>query len=386
MLKGGVYYETPQNNGVFNFIQHMLLKGTKNLSGEAIAQKVESVGGRVDTSSGTNAVICQILLQKKDLALGLELLADLVFNPSFPAGEIDKVRQEIVADINSQEDTPMGMGRKLFMQTFFAPHPYGLPPVGTKEVISTLKREDLVQAHGRFYIPQNMVISISGDVEAGQVRELAQKYFVAPGLVPGNPAGDKPPRYVAPLDQIREAEQPMEKTQTVLLLGYPGIKSTHPDRYAFQVLSQILSGLGSRVVDNLREKRGLAYYAGAFQFAGLDTGAFVFYVGTTAEKLAEAKTGLLEEIEHMRKEPVSREELERAQQAIIGREWIDRQSNSSFAQEAAADEIVGLGYGEIYRLEEGIRKVTREDILRLAQEYFTPDKYVVTVAGALPKP
>jgi zinc protease len=381
-VKGGVRAEQEHNNGIFNFIQHMLLKGTRNLSGEQIAQTLESVGGRIDTESGSNSSLFTITVQKKDFELGLDLLSDILMNPSFPADELENARAKIIADIKAQEDELIYLARKLFMKTLFQQHPYRLPVLGSEQSVMSITRNDLVKMHQAVYVPNNMVLAIFGDVVAEEVVERVKQVW-------GRFEAQKMPPLNAPkeeaLIEIRAAQLAVDKKQTVLMLGYPGIDILHKDRYAFQVLTYILSGQGSRVFDNLREKQGLAYYAGAFMFNGIDAGAYIFYVGTTPDKLEAAQRGLLTEIDRLRRELVTEDELHLAKQNIIGNRLIARQQNQTFAEEAGLDELLGLGYEEVNRFEQGIRQVTREDIQRIAREYFIPEAYVTAAVGALPK-
>ncbi len=380
-LKGGVYAERESNNGVFNFIQQMLLKGTKSMSGEQIANTLESVGGQIDVDSGTNSASCTITVQQKDFGMALGLLSDVLLYPGFPAAEMENARAKILADISARNDDLIYVARKLFMKTLYRQHPYRLPSLGTEKSVAAITRDELTGVHSKYYVPNNIVLSIFGDVDAEQVLGQVKKVWS------GFKAKELPTLDITPegaLTEKRTAQQAADKKQTVLLLGYPGIDILHKDRYAFRVLTYILSGQGSRIFDNLREKQGLAYYAGAFMFSGIDPGAYIFYVGTTADKLKDARQGLLVEIDRLREEPVTEAELNLAQQNIIGSQLINRQQNHAFAEEAALDELLGLGYEEIARFEAGIRRVTREDIKRIARTYFTKDAYVMVTVGDLP--
>jgi zinc protease len=381
-IKGGVHAEQAANNGVFNFIQHMLLKGSNRLSGEQIAQKLESVGGQIAIESGANTSLFTITMQQKDFELGLRLLADIMMNPAFPANELENVRAKIIADIKAREDELFYLARNLFMRTIFEKSPYRFPVLGDEKSVAALTREALIRQHREFYVPGNMVLSIFGDVNTDNVSERVDQVwggFESRGLPVLDIAQEKA------VTEIKSAKLATDKKQCILLLGYPGIDILHQDRYAFQVMTYVLSGQGSRVFDNLREKQGLAYYAGAFMFSGIETGAYIFYVGTTQDKLKAAKEGLLTEIKKLRNELITEDELNLAKQNIIGSRFISRQQNQSYSVEAVLDELLGLGYQEVYRFEQGISEITREDIKRIALEYFNPEAYVEAIAGDLPK-
>jgi len=164
------------------------------------------------------------------------------------------------------------------------------------------------------------------------------------------------------------------------MLGYAAVDVKHPDRYPLEVLNQVLSGQGSRIFDNLREEKGLAYYAGSFLFLGVDPGAFIFYVGTVRDKLKLAQRELLAEIRRLQEELISEEELERAKESLIGSRWIEWQRGVNMAAEVAADELLGVGYTEVYEFERKVRQVSREDIRRVARKYLSRP-YVAAVVG-----
>ncbi len=351
------------------------------MSGEEIADTIESVGGRIGVDSGNNSSSIDIAVQQKDFELGLKLLADITNNPSFPEDEMEKTRAKIIADIKAEDEELIYLARKLFMKTMFKKHPYRLPVSGSIESVESISRDQLTASHAKFYVPNNMALSIFGDVDTDKVLEQVKRVW---GELKVKEISDEDIAQEEPLNEIRTAVLAADKMQTVLFLGYPGIDIAHEDRFAFRVLTYVLSGQGSRIFDNLREKQGLAYYAGAFMFTGIDAGAYIFYVGTTADKADAARQGLLDEIDKLRRELVTEDELYLAKENIIGNQLINRQQNQAFAEEVSINELLGLGYEEIDRFEDGIRKITVHDIQRIAGKYFTPDAYVSVTVGNLP--
>lgn len=376
VFKGGVRLEKEANNGIFNFLQSMLLKGTKHRTREEIAYALESRGGSIGAYGGNNSFGASVNVLADDFDLGLEILADCLMNPTFPPEEMEKQRELIQADIKAQEDDIITVARKLLRKTLFKTHPYRFQSIGQAESIAKMTREDLIQLHQDYCRPNNMVLSVFGDVDQERVIQqikLAFNKFERQEL----------PRLEIPaeeeIDQVREAVEEKERRQAVVLLGFPGVDVADPDRDVFEVMTSILSGQGSRLFEHIRGKLGMAYFVGAFNILGLDPGAYVFYVGTVPEKIEEARAGLLEEIDRLKEELVGEEEIERAKRNLIGTKEIDRQTNSSQAFEAALDELYGLGYAYGDGYADRIEAVTREDIQRLARKYFKPDSYAVAI-------
>ncbi|MDI6794040.1 MAG: pitrilysin family protein [bacterium] len=376
VFKGGVRLENETNNGSFNFLQRMLLKGTKHRTREEIASAIESKGGSIGTYGGNNSFGASVNVLSEDFDPGLEILADCLMNPIFPSEEMEKERELIQADINAQEDDIITVARKLLQKTMFKTHPYRFQSIGQAETVAKTTRPDIIQLHQDYCRPNNMVLAVFGDVDREKVIQkikLAFKDFEPKEL----------PRVEVPLEeeitQVREAVEEKERRQAVILLGFHGVDVTDPDRDVFEVMTSILSGQGSRLFENVRGKLGIAYFVGAFPILGLDPGAYIFYVGTVPEKIEEARAGLLEEIARLKEELVSEEEIARAKQNLIGTKEIGQQTNSSQGFETALDELYELGYtyGDGYAGR--IEAVNREDIQRVARKYFKPDSYAVAI-------
>ncbi len=381
LVGGGVRAEEAADNGVFNFIQQMLLKGTKRHSASELSQELEMRGIRLDTDAGSSSVGCNMVLQSQHLKFGLKMLSEILFEPAFPTNELELTRRKILADIKDDEDELFPVARKLLMKALYLQHPYRQPITGDKETVAALGRDTLLEVHRRLYVPGNMVLAIFGQVNPEETKRLLEETF---GTYPGVSYPRLSVPQEEPISSVRERQAALEKKQTLLLLGYRGTSIDSPDRYPLQALTYILSGMGSRIFDNLREQKGLAYYAGAFMFIGLEPGAYVFYAGTTADKAELAKQELLLEVERLRKEMVTSEELDMAKENIIGSRRIERQQNLRFADEAAQAELFGLGYEEIYQFEDKVRQITRKDILSIAQKYFAPGGYAAVTVGDLP--
>lgn len=374
LFKGGVRVEGEGIWGISNLVRRMLLKGTKARSGEEIAREIEALGGKISTYGGNNSIGISIDLLKEDLEIGLEILADIVMNSSFDEDEIRKEKGLIIAELKSVNEDPFETTLRLMRKTLFEIHPLRSTPSGERQTIEGLSRDVVVSFYRRYCIPNNMVLSIFGDIEKEKVIEMVR------GLFKEFKSG--PPFTIAPVDEpkieeIRYAEARMERRQAIIMVGFHGIDVRNEDRYVFEVMTAILTGHDGRLFKRLREERPLSYMVGSFPIIGLDNGAYIFYIATAPRHKEEATEGLLKEIERLREEDVGEEELLRAKRQLIGRREVELQSNSSFGFIVSLDELYGLGYQEYKQYKEKIEAVTKEDIRRVANRYLRPNGYAL---------
>lgn len=376
VFRGGVLFEEKGKEGVCNLVQKMLLKGTKNRTAKQIVEEIESRGGGISSYGGNNSLGCSVKVLKEDLDLGFSLLSDVLLNPSFPAQEIEKERGAILAAIKSQDDDPFNYAVRVLRENMWQKHPYRYNSLGTEESVKGLNRDDLSVFHQAFCQPGNMVLAVFGDVKAQEIR---QKVMGTWGGVKGHNLSS----YSLPDEpEQKEAKQVVcekDKEQSIILLGYHGITVMDPDKYVFDVMSSILSGQGSRLFTNLRDKYGLAYFVGVFPILGLSPGAYVFYIGTSKDKIDAALEGIKKEVKMLRDEVVTDEELSRAKASLIGEHWQGMETNSAHGFDCALDELYGLGYEEVDRFVERINRVTKDDIKRVANKYLQDDKCTVVI-------
>ncbi len=374
---GGVRFEEERNNGICNFVQQMLLKGTKHRTRQEIVNEIESKGGSISSYGGNNSFGCSLNCLSEDFDSGLNVLTDVIINPTFPIDEMEKERKIILARIKSQQDEIFEVATQLLRETLFEKHPYKFQSVGREESISNLTQEEMIKFHQENCVPNNMVLAIFGDVEADKVIEKVKNSFAQ---FKGRPLPIVEIPQEPELEDIRKVSKIKEKEQTVILVGYPGITVKSKDRYIFEVMTALLSNQDSRLYMSIREKLGIAYYVGAFEVLGVDPGFYVLYCGTTPEKKALAIEGLMGEILKLKTEFVGDKELERAKKNLIGTREIGLQTNETQAFESALDELYGLRFDHGDKYPEEINKVTKEEIMAVANKYFK-DVYVEVTVG-----
>src|ERR1035437_3499555 len=375
VFQGGVLAETLANNGVTQLTGKMLLKGTARRSAEDIAREIESVGGSIDSYGGNNSYGVNAEVLSADFVMGLDLLADVLLEPTFPAPALERERQVQLAGIRAQKDHLLQSASLAMRRTLFGERGYGLDASGNEGSVQSIQAADLKAFHQRLAVPNNCVLAIYGDVKADEVRTAVEKAFVS-----WKPAA--PPTLdfrLQTLDSVKRVTETRDKKQAVLVIGFRGITIRDADRYPLELLQEACSDLGSRLFMRIREKLGLAYYVGAQNVLGLAPGYFAFYAGTTPEKAGLVETELLSEAELLRADGLTAEELKRAKAKIIGQRKIARQDLGSFAMTTALDELYGLGFSHTDTEDALYEAVTLEQVKAVARKYLTPDALVVAM-------
>ncbi|MFH1860827.1 MAG: pitrilysin family protein [bacterium] len=376
VFKGGVLFEEKGKEGVCNLLQKTMLKGTKNRTAKQIVEEIESKGGGISTYGGNNSLGCSVKVLKEDMSMGFSLLSDVLLNPSFPAEEMEKERGAVLAAIKSQDDDPFNYAVRILRENMWQNHPYRHNSLGTGNSVKELTRDDLTAFHQAFCQPGNMVLAVFGDVKAQEIRQRVMRIWE------GVKGHNLSPYSLLDEPEQKEARQVVhekDKEQSIILLGYPGIGVGDPDKYVFDVMSSILSGKGSRLFVNLRDKYGLAYYVGVFSILGLDPGAYVFYIGTSKERIDAALDGIKKEVGMLRDEAVTDEELSRAKASLIGEHCQSMETNSAHGFDCALNELYGLGYEEVDRYSKKVNEVTKDDIKRVANKYLQDNKCTVVI-------
>jgi zinc protease len=377
---GGVLAETAQNNGITQLLGKMLLKGTKERSAEDIATEIESVGGSIDSYGGNNSFGVNAEVLSTDFWTGMDLLADVVLNPTFPGPAFEREREVQIATIRSQKDDLLKSASKAMRRTLFGETGYGLDPLGSEESAQKIQVKDLRAFHQKLAVPGNSVLAIYGDIKTADLKAAAERAFANWKSSQTTPApGQTANRQSKIVDSARRVTETRDKKQAVLFIGFPGATLHDEDRHAMDLLQEACSDLGSRLFLRIREKLGLAYYVGAQNFVGLAPGYFGFYAGTEPDKAAQVEQEILKEAELLRAEGLTPEELKRAKAKVIGQKKIARQDLGGFAMATALDELYGLGYNYTDAEDAKLEAVTLEQVKSVARKYLQPESVVIAV-------
>jgi zinc protease len=310
----------------------------------------------------------------------MELFSDILFNPTFPQEEIDRKKEQIKGSLKQREEEPSFLAERAFKKGVFNEHPYGRLIEGSAETIDAIKREDLVKFHADYFLPNNAILSVAGDLTTDELNGLIKKYL-----------GDwqkknLPARVVKKIDEkkIRKVVK-IDKglTQANILIGNLGISRDNPDYYAVSVMNYILGGGGfsSRMMQSVREKMGLAYDVHSFFASYKEEGIFQIGVQTKNESANVTIEEVLREVEKIRKEKVSDEELSDAKSFLTGSFPRRLDTNRKIADFLASVEFYNLGLDYVQKYSEYINAVTKEDILRVAQKYLAHENYILVVVA-----
>jgi len=309
VIKSGSSVDPPGKAGLADFTARLLRKGTKTRSATQIAEEIDFVGGSLSAGADRDASFVSSRVLVKHFDVGLDLLSDVVLNPTFTEDEIERLRKQTLAGIKQKKDDPESVAEDKFREFLFGDHPYGQPVEGTEESISAITREDVVQFHRKYYVPNNAILAVVGDVKGDEVLKKVKAKFSRwkGGEVP-SPSFTQPP----PIKgyQILLVDKP-DLTQTYIKVGHLGIERKNPDYFAVRVMNYILGGGGfaSRLMDEVRSKRGLTYGISSNFDRYKLRGAFEVSTFTRNDSTAPAIHAIIEQIKRIRTEEVTDKEL-----------------------------------------------------------------------------
>jgi predicted Zn-dependent peptidase len=378
-IKTGSRSESPENNGICHFIEHMLFKGTTHRSAEALARSVDSIGGHLDAFTAKECICFNTKVLDEHLPAAFEILADLVLNPLFNEEDIVKERGVILEELKMDEDNPEYLIHELFTQSFWKDHPLGRPILGTRQTLKRFDRETLLQYYRRFYVPNNMVISAAGNLGHAQLVELISQYYAALEAAADLPADRVPvPHARITLRNKKDLEQ------VHLCLGVPSYPLGDKRRYSCYVLNTLLGGgMSSRLFQNIRERQGLAYAVFSELNPFRDTGCLSVYAGTSVASARRVVELIVQEFRDLKTNHVPPEELRRAKDHLKGSLMLSLESTTSRMSNLARQEMY---FGKHFSLDEIVAKieqVTAEELLEVARDFFRPLQIAVTVLGNL---
>jgi predicted Zn-dependent peptidase len=362
--------------GIAHFVEHMLFKGTASRSAEDIAQQVDSIGGQLDAFTSKEYAGYYVKVLDEHLPLAVDVLCDLVSNPVFAPDDIAREQKVVLEEIKMVEDTPDDLVHELFNESYWNGHPLGRPILGTPDSVSALDQPTLQRYFADTYVAGNFVVVAVGNIDHDQVTRLIQEKFAATPAS-GRVVTDGVP-VVLPSVQIRRKEL----EQSHVCLGTIGLPQNHPDRYAAYALNTVLGGsMSSRLFQNVREKRGLAYSVFSSLSAYQDAGALSIYAGCGNDAVPELVDVVVAEIRRLKRESVPADELRRAKDHLKGSLMLNLESTSSRMSHHARQEIYRDRADGLDEMLAAIESVAAEDVQRLAHEFFAPDALALTVLG-----
>ena len=375
-LTRGSRHETNEDSGIAHFVEHMLFKGTASRSAEDIAQAVDSIGGQLDAFTAKEYASYYVKVLDQHLPLAVDILSDIVLRPAFHEGDIEREKKVILEEIKMVEDTPDDLVHELFTQAFWEGHPLGRPILGTKDSVEGLTQQRLRDHFRGAYAAENVIISAAGNLDHAWVRDALEKAF---GEMPS--AGRKE-TWTAPLVVPKVVIRSKELEQSHICLGASSYPQNHEARYASYVLNTMLGGsMSSRLFQNIREKRGLAYSVFSGINAYRDAGSLTVYAGCANEAVGEVIDLVVGEMKIIKQTPVAESELRRAKDHLKGSVMLSLENTASRMSHLARQEIYFDKQFSLDETLEGIERVTPEDILRVARDVLSNGSLAATVLG-----
>ncbi len=372
----GSRHEDAGQAGLSHFLEHLLFKGTDRFSSTEIDQIFDGMGAEINAGTGkeTTSVYSRFLDQHLERAF--DVMADMVLRPAYP--DIDSERQVVIEEIAMYEDEPSDKVHDVLARALFADHPLGRPIIGRAEVIGSVPVPDIAAYHNARYVPGNIVVAAAGSVDHERVVELvaAATPDVTGASIPLDGDGPAP----APARLCFHAK-PTE--QYHLCLGGPGLRRSDDRRFTLRVLDTLLGGAtSSRLFQEVREKRGLAYAVYSYSSQFVDCGHVGLYVGTRPDNVREAMEVIGSELNRLQDEPVSEEEVERAKENLKGRTVLGMESTSARMNRLGGSLLTGVPLLTLDELVAAIDAVTVEDVTALARELFAPEGMSAAGVGA----
>jgi predicted Zn-dependent peptidase len=377
-LARGSRHEPQLQSGIAHFVEHMLFKGTATRSAEDIAQTIDSIGGQMDAFTAKEYASYYIKVLDEHLPLAVEVLADIVMRPRFDAVDIDREKKVVLEEIKMVEDTPDDLVHELFTESFWTDHPLGRPILGTPETVEGLTLEGLRTYFETTYTAPNLIVAAVGNITHAQVRDLVERSFA------GLPTRSEPLNGVPPTVVPKVVIRNKDLEQSHVCLGAAGYQQDHADRYSSYVLNTILGGsMSSRLFQNVREKRGLAYAVFSGLSAYRDTGSMTIYAGCANEAVNELIDVVIGELRRMRDEPMSEAELRRAKDHLKGSLMLNLESTSSRMSHLARQEIYFDRHFGLDETLQGVERVTTSEVQRVARDLFADGSLAATVLGSV---
>ncbi len=375
----GARNETPVTSGISHFIEHMVFQGTEKRSAEDIARAVDSLGGHLDAYTAKELVSFNTKVLDEHLPVAFDILADLVLRPLFRDEDLAKEKSVILEEIKMESDSPEYVVHELFCRRFWVDHGLGRPIIGTPETVGSFDRRAVEDCFRSVYTPSNIVITAAGNLRHGDLLELVRRDFDHLPASPPPPSDEHPePRPHLQLQNKDSLEQ------VHLSLGLPAVPVNHETRYAWYALNTMLGGgMSSRLFQNIREKRGLAYSVFSELNLYRDAGCLLVNAGTSLDSAREVVHLTLEELRRLKDEPTPDEELRRTKDQLKGSLMLGLESTGARMANLARQYLY---FGKFFDLDEildGIEGVTADDLQALATEFFQSDKLALTVLGSL---
>lgn len=369
-VKVGSNDEPLKLKGVSHFMEHMLFEGTKRRNAQQIANEIESIGGEINAMTATERTSYYVVVLYKYFDRALDVLSDIIQNPLFDEKTIEKERSIILDEVNLTTDDPKIYQWILFQKLLYRKHPCRYPIYGTKKSILNLRKKDLIDFHSQYYVPNNIIVSIVGNIKENVLKKVEVAFSFPRKSLPEK-KNVVEPRQTKPLKFIERRKV----SQSYMVFGYRAVPRSHPDSFVLDVVRSVLGrGQSSRLFHEIRTKQGLAYSLGVHYESGIDYGWVAVYVGTDKKNINKIKNIILEEIRHLKN--LSSDELKDAVDFIEGDYILSNEDNLTLAGTMSAWELIGKP-DLVEDYVKNIKRVKKENVKKVINKYFKNPSFIV---------
>jgi predicted Zn-dependent peptidase len=364
--------------GVTHFIEHLLFKGTASYSALEIAEIFDGLGGELNAATSREHTLVYARIPDHHLETAMDVMGEMVFAPTF--ADLDAERDVVLEEIAMYEDAPQELVHDLIADAVFGDHPLGRPVIGTADVISSIPRESIARYHEEMYAPGNIVVAAAGNIEHDRIVELVVRTLEARRASTEARPYVRPPLVQAPPPQLRFQRKDTE--QYHVCLAAPGISRSDRRRFAVSLLDAILGGsASSRLFQEIREKRGMAYAVYSFVSQYTDTGQIGVYLGTREDNLADALAITGEQIADIAAGNLPERELQRAKENLKGRILLSMESTSTRMNRLGKSLITDSELLSLDRVVAEIDAVEADSVAELAAALLAPDRLSAACIG-----
>lgn len=375
-VKAGSIYENAKNNGISHFIEHMFFKGTKKRSAKDIAKEIDNIGGQMNAFTGKESTCYYVRVLDTHIDKAADVLMDMLFHSVFNEGEIEKEKTVVCEEVNMYEDSPEDTAHDMLSNMIFDGHPLGRPIIGNHTTISNYSRDSIMDYMSKNYALDQIVISVAGNFEETDLIQMLEEKME-------DPLGKREetiPQIPVYQPNFRVKNKDIE--QAHICIGTKGVPLDDKNYYPLSILSNIMGGsMSSRLFQKIREEKGLAYSVYSYATSYVQDGVFAVYAGVNPSQLEETAKLMLEEINLLRKDGVSNEELSMAKEQLKGSYILNLDSVSGRMASIGKSQLL---LGKVYSPDEviqNINNVTMDDINEIIQHVTDINEYSAAVVN-----
>jgi zinc protease len=381
VMRGGMSYDTPDKAGLANFTAGLLRQGTTTRDANQISEEIDFVGGSLSAGADLDATYATCRVLTKHTAVGIDLLADIVINPTFAEDEVERLRKQIIAGIMQSKDDPNSVVSEMYDKKLFGDHPYGLPSVGNLETATEITRDDIVAFHEKYYMPNNSFLIIVGDIKPKEIFTMVKEKFSTweKGVIPELNLPEPPAVNGYSIILINKPDA----TQSNIKFGHLGVSRSNPDIFAVRVMNYIVGGGGfvSRLVKDIRAEQGLTYDINS-QFAyNRDIGDFTVTTYTKNESTADAIKSTIDLLKEVRSNGLTEKEVDECHSFYSGYFPLVFETPSQIALQLQTAELYNLGEKYLTTYISNINGVDVKKASEAARKYIDPDNMLFVVVG-----